>query len=190
MIRSIVCLALASVFSLYAQDSSQKTSCLHQAQDTHLGDVSHTPLKNLFSFVVLPFISIQDPLYKSLYQPSYAILKKELDMMGSVKEVPLTYIKGIALSGVFLVVDIQQVPVLEQKSSLTKVSLMVESMTTIQKSRVDCLLPLWTRSLFLEEGSVENIEKALSKLIGQFDRCFSACNGQNCPPPTFYLYQP
>ena len=194
MIKYALSLALASFVCLSQGESStsaQQAPCLHHAQDTQLGDVNHTPLRNLSSFAVLPIFSVQDPSYSTLYNPSYTIIKNELGKMGSIKEVPLTYVKGMAFASAFLVVNVQKVPTLESKSpDLTKVSLIVESMATIEKSGVECLLPIWTRSVFTEDGSASSIESAIGKLMMQFDHCFTACNGKDCSKPTFYLYQP
>lgn len=169
----------------------QATSCLHHAQETPMASPSHTPLKRLSSFVVLPIFSINDPLYGTLYQKSYDIVKTELEKMGTIQEVPMTYVKGIALSGVFLVVNVQKVPTLENKgSALTKVSLIVETMATVDKTNIDCMLPLWTRSLFLEEGSAQNIQSSIENLLEQFSMCYMSCNSKEPHKPLFYLYQP
>jgi hypothetical protein len=149
----------------------------------------HTPLNNLSSFAVLP-ISDSTPLQAQFQNKIHQLLKNELGKIGEIHELNINNSAGFALSLIFLAINIQNITILgEETPSLTKVSLSIETMTTIKQSNTECLSRIWERSVFTEDASDKNIIAAVQKLAQQFTTCYQACNAKEPKKPTFYLYK-
>ncbi|MES2345799.1 MAG: hypothetical protein V4494_07680 [Chlamydiota bacterium] len=169
---------------------SESSACVGNIQDAPLSNFKNTPLKGWSAFAVSPIYSLEGPLHQKVI----LLTKKEFEKIGNITKLEIPDVTGLGTAANMLNLEVQKVKTWESKNThLLRISLTLQTTTTINKTHQECGAYIWASSVFVEGDIVEinekNLLSSIENLIKQFTTCYAASNPADAPKPTFYFYE-
>ena len=149
----------------------------------------NNPLSGLQSFTVITSFALEDNQLQKIAKRS---IERTLEKDGEVIHLKDNDMRGFGAGNILLIQMDQVMGWDGSKTSMSRLSLTVETPVTLDKTGLKTFPMVWSTNVFLPEPmnsiSQSSIEKTLEILVGQFIRNYQYSNPSRTNRPVFYQY--